>query len=775
MNRHTIPIAALLVLATSSSATPVRAQVLQETFDRERNGPWTVIPLGDNESETLSHDPKDMTVGSDGSVYLTTKVPIAGPPRDGAVFRVQDKELEQVGGALRQDPDSVLDTHEGLLIGTKGTAMARLGEVLRLDGDSWTPMAQEPLRSEVESMLFRDDRVWVGTKNDGVFTLEDKRYQRVGATTSEVAQGYHWEAIGQLALELEAVASDRDARVVVAGKYDTLIFRDDAWGKLGDLSGAKYDEAGAVTSVLREIKALTVSDSGVIYAGTKGLAGSAEGPDSGRLWRWQDETWTELGAPMGLRKEVKVIAAITDERIFVAGNESGLWLWDGSTMREINDGIAAVDGKRKCEALVVHGESIYAGVANAVYERPIDLSSSWRELGFFAHGEEIKAIAVDAEGTVHVGAKVGSGAGAVYRVKDSGLEAMGGDLTREAKQLRFGPDGTLYVTLGAGGGSVLWTGSAWQSILGSLTGAAAEIKQFVVLDDGTIVGATKAGAYRGTFVPEAQTLVNTPLRNLEAKALVSFAEQIYVATKVGGVFRLTDDESTDDGKAWVNDTIDLPKLEIEGMFVVDDAVFVASNRLLYRGTPDVEGRLKFAPFGNNPGKAALDGDGQVVFAGETRFTSVARDSSGRIFAGAESGLWVNEGGAREWTLYNGPGAVKSLVIVDDVLYVAVKETLAPEPEADPARRREQASLWVKSLRESSTKASADAGARTSNAKAPERNESDQDEAAQRERASSSGCAVKHAPSSSYGPLLAVLGSVWLVRRRRSQRVKGHRP
>ncbi|MBI2392793.1 MAG: hypothetical protein HYV09_24625 [Deltaproteobacteria bacterium] len=683
------------------AASPSRAQAIQRVFDPQLNGPWTVIPFGSTEKLSESWELKALKVGPDGGVYIMGKVPIGGPPTGGGIFRVRDGKAELIGGKLVDDPHAFgVDESGKAYVGTKGITRPNAFHVL--DGDGWRKLLDAPAGGEPGAILPDAGGLLLATKNDGIFRFDGTKAVRVGAKTTVLPDGFSWTTIGDWTVELERVARLPDGGFVGIGK-DMRVRRwnGSAWSDLGDLCGPKFDETGALLSYVREPKAIGVAADGTIFVGTKGMTGP-EGKDVGLLFRWDGAAWAQVGTPPVMRKEVKAIAFVGGS-ILAGTTESGVFRWDGAAWSAVNDGLVkTTDGKTKGERLSLEPDgALYLASANTVMRREATFggTETWKEIGFFSGGEEIKAVAAKADGTVYAGAKVGTSKGAVF-VRAPGateFKVLGPDLPRDVDRVVIGADGTVFVVLGGGGGAYRFGSGAWEPITGALTGSLAAFKDLLPLEGGEFLAPTKAGVVRGVYRKEPIETVDFATKNCEVKALDRIGSHTIATCKVGGVFRLAKAEGTDDGFGWVKTTKGLPEVEAETTTAIGDDVFVVAKKLLYRGRFDGEGLLSVDAFGPNPGKASLGGDGQLVFAGETGFKAIARLPDGRFVVGTDDGLFVTGASGGTWALFNGPAEVKGVAVVGRFLYATVKEKRYPKPVDDPTLVIESSSLWIRDL------------------------------------------------------------------------------
>jgi hypothetical protein len=689
--------AALVVFVVASSATLARAdEVLQRRFDPELNGPWTVVDLGTSEANDTARDPKRLAVAPDGTVYVYAKRPLSGPPQGTSVLRIDGEAAIRVGSELPVDGDAILIDPTGMYVGTKGTAALRRGEVYRLDGDDWVAITGAGIDAEVRTIGMFDGAMHVGTANDGVWRvdLETEVPVRVGVRTVILPEGYSWSQVGDYLADIDRMAVTAAGDVVTVGK-DLKIrrFAGGGWTDLGNLSEATYDATGAIVSFVREPKSIAIAG-GVVYVGTKGGLTAPEGANIGAVWAWDGAAWQAIGTTDAMRKEVKAILAFAADDLVVGSNETGVFAWNGVEWTERNQGLPAdATGKRKAETLTLGSDgNLYLGMANTLY-RSTDHGATWTELGFLALGEEIKSIATTAVGAIYVGTKLGDGSGAVFRLDGTAFTQVGGDLIKEARHLVVLSGEDMLASLGGGGGAVRWNGVEWTSVLGNLTGDAADVKQTALIGD-AYYAATKVGIQQGVFSTEVE-IVESPLAQLEIKSLWTRGADLYVGLKRGGVFQLVDDANGDDGHGFAAVDQGLPDVEFEAFVPHDDDLFAVGKPLLYRA-PVGEDTMAFSPLGTNPGAAQLDGDGNLVFTGATEFKAVAA-YEGRLFAGTKDGLFVSEDDGATWTLFNGPAEVKALQLVGSTLYVAVKGEIVPDPIGDPTARVQTASIWIRDL------------------------------------------------------------------------------
>jgi hypothetical protein len=673
---------ALVTLAlVLSVAGATRAQTIQRTLAVDPKSGWKTFVVGSNDPEKpLGDDPKSLVAGADGKVYVLAKKPFEGPPRQGYVASVSDKGLDVLGAVLDEDPGALLDAPGGLLFAGKGTVMERHGTLFGFDGTDWSPRIEAPVSAELFSLAVHRGAVVVGTKGDGVMQLSGSALERVGATTTVLEEGYFWTSFGDYSGEVEAIVRRDDGAVVSAGKdFRVLVFEGDSHTELPDLTDAMFDAEGVLVSARRELKAVAVCD-GQLYVGTKGREGSPEGKDRGALFRLDEDAWTRVGNSDAMQKEVKAIVCLGGGKLALGTNESGVFLWDGETFSQKNEGLASSMGKTKGEKLVRGADgALYVAQQNSLLRRASLDGGSWQEVGFFELGEQIEHVAVSAAGTVFVGAKVGASSGAVYRLGESGTTdwtQLGEDLSREVKRLVLGADESLYALLGAGAGALVWEGNAWTSILGALTGAPAELKDLIALDDGSFVAGTKAGLLTGVFREEPQTIVESALGRQEIIALLSLGDSLFAATKAAGIYRLVADAAGDDGQGWAEGARGLPQLDIETVEKVSaDTALVVGKKLLYRARLAADGLLDVVPMGKNPGAAMLDGNGDVVYVGETELKSAALDPANELlYVGTNDGLFVSENSGETYAAITGPAEVKDVVLAGEQLVLVAKES-----------------------------------------------------------------------------------------------------
>jgi hypothetical protein len=692
------PLRRALLLAVAANimfvAPTVSAQVLQRRFDPDRHGPWRVIPMGDaaKAGNAEACDPKLLSVGPNGEVYVLGKLPFAGPPSGGVVLRVTADGLEQVGEQTDSDPGAFLTRSDGsFLLGGRGTATARGGELLGLDEGEWNLLTSSSLPDEITSLLELDGQVLVGAKNDGVYRWSADKVERVGATTTIVPSGFVWEALGDYTAEQERIAARADGALVTLGKdYLVREWRKDGWSTLGDLAKVTTSELGLVTG-LREYKSVLVTPDDALYVGTKGLAGAPEGKDVGAVFRWTGEDWARVGTNAALKKEAKQLLWSEAFGLVVGTNEGGVFRLVSEEWVALNEGLVAnADGKIKGERLASAPDgSLYVAATNALYRRSAD-ATAFAQVGFFPLGQEIKSIGFVGTG-VYVGTKVGADQGAVYRLDGpSEWTQLGADLSKPVEQLVAVANDEMYAALGGGAGAVMWNGATWTPMTGALTGVAAEFKHILRLSPSEFAAATKSGVVVGDFRKEPLEVIDLALRNREVKSLIHAGGTTLAVTK-SGVFGLVEQAETDDGLGWVEASKGLPDVELEGAVARDEEVFVIGKKLLYSGAVE-GGVLEVKPLGDNPGTAALDGDGNLIYAGETEFKGVAFLADGSPLAATKDGLFARDRDGA-WTLYNGPAEVKAVATVGDTVYAIVKEKWVPDLD-DPTTVKEETSLWI---------------------------------------------------------------------------------
>ncbi|MBI2337337.1 MAG: hypothetical protein HYU97_11315 [Deltaproteobacteria bacterium] len=675
--------------------------VIQRQFDPNKNGPWTVIDLGSTENNENSLDPKNMAVLPDGTVYLVAKTPLDGPPLGARILKIEDSSVTQVGNDISSDVDALYADETGIYVGTKGTSAQKESDIYQLNNATWALLNTESIQTEILSLASLDGVLYAGTNNDGIYRLDGQMLNRVGTTTIVLPEGYSWEILGDYTAELEKLAATSPNELVTIGKdHRVRQFNGSTWQDLGNLSETTYDADGVpLTTPLRELKSVALYN-GTTYVGTKGKSGSSEGADKGAVWKWNGTGWDRLGTTI-MNKEIKSLIVFSESDILAGSNESGVFQWNETTWTAKNSGLPATGGKIKAETLTLGDDgNLYVSQTNKLY-RSTDHAGSWSEIGFFPFGEEIKSIATDSAGNVFVGTKLGAGAGMVFKLDGASFTAVGEELPKEARWLVVRSASDIFAALGGGGGAYHWNGSSWTSILGNITGDAADFKQLLIL--GTdFLAATKNGVQQGIFTTSITTIAS-PLLQKEIKSLWSNNGNLYAGLKLGGIFRLTDDASTDDGKGFIHVDTGLPDVETEGFALLDNEVVALGKKLLYTGAQSSDA-IAFAPLGTNPGKAALDGDGNLIFSGETDFKTAIR-YGGKLFAGTKDGLFISSNEGATWALFNGPAEVKKMVLVGTKLYVAVKGELTPDPEGDPTRKIKTASIFITDLSATSSELS----------------------------------------------------------------------
>jgi MYXO-CTERM domain-containing protein len=677
-------------LACTLTAASASAQTLDRNFDADRNGPWTVAPLvvgGD------ACDPRGVVV-HEGAPHVACKVPLEGPPRGGALLRVDGAAATPVA-TLDDDPSLIAEIDGALLIGTKGTVTNADPQVLALEGGGWRTLHDVAFGAEIRALAQHRGELHVATKSDGVFVIRDRGLVRVGARATTVPEGYQWSPVGDWTVDVHDAALGGDQLVAVGKDLRVRRWDGAAWADLGNVAEATYGDGGVPVTFLREPKAVAVGADGTIYAGTKGMAGSAEGKDVGAVWRWDGTGWLRLGTA-AMKKEVKRLV-VAGGALWAGTNESGVWRWDGAAWIDTSAGLPAeTDGKVKGERLSLGADgALYVAIKNSVLRRALT-GETWTEVGFFPNGEEATSTLIDQAGALWVGAKVGASGGAVYRRDGATWTQLGTDLAREVKQLVQTASGDLYAVLGGGAGAARWTGTAWVSVLGNLSGDASDFKGMLLVSDVDLVAVTKVGLQRGAFQREPLEIIESALRNLDLGGLVALGDQLFAITKQDGVLRVAADASGDDGQWWVAGANGVPGVELTTAAVVDRRVFVIAKRLLYAASLGADGRLQATAFGANPGKATLDGNGDLVFTGETEFTAVAAHGD-RVFAGTKDGLFVSDDGGLRWELFNGPAEIKALTIADGVLRALIVATTVPDPVGAPTVSVKTAAVWSRDL------------------------------------------------------------------------------
>lgn len=656
--------------------------VVQRRFDPGRNGAWTLLDLGSTNDNLRAFDPRGVAVGPEGEIYVLAKRPLQGPSQGSAIWRVDRGTLELQGTELPVDADGLLAHRTGLYVGTKGTPAMRKGEVYRLQDGRWLPLTGPGTGAEVRAITFHGDALHFGTNNDGVYRLAGGGIARVGAQQVVQEGGFSWARLGEWSAETERAAIAPNGDVYALGK-DLRVrrFTGGQWSDLGNVAEAMYDATGALVSFAREPKAIALSG-GDLLVGTKGGPMSAEGRDVGAVFRWDGMAWTRLGAGNQLRNEVKALVPLPGGRVLAGTKEAGVWLWDGATWTQRSMGLLSDAGKIKVEILAAAPDGrLLVATKNTLFQSTNE-GQTWTEVGFLAMGEEIRAVAVSPTGSIVVGAKLGDGTGAVFAFTGSQARQLGGDLTREARGLAYAADGTLLAALGGNSGLFRLVGGQWQSAVGNLAGDAADFKQILVAGP-RLIGATKSGIQEGRFAERVETWQGALILR-EIRSLWTVGGRLFAGVKVGGIYRLGPGEGVD-GQAWERVDMGLPEVETEGMALGAGELFALGKKLLYRAalptTP--EEPIRFAPLGTNPGQARLDGDGRLVFTGETDFKAAVAHG-GVVYAGTKDGLFASGNGGTSWTLVNGPAEVKALALAGSKLVAAWKGDVYPDPAGMPA-------------------------------------------------------------------------------------------
>lgn len=679
--QRALAIAAGAAAALTLQSATAHGQLLQRRFDPSYNAPWQAAPLG--ESSTVgagvpSYDPRQFAVDSAGTVWLLAKEPVDGAPLGGAVLGLNAGKAIALGGRIADDPAAILASPtRGLLVATKGKLASGGAQVLQWQNDAWQPMLKQGIDAELAAMAEHDGVLLAASKLSGVFAVDQGVAKRIGATTQVLAEGFEWSQLQGMSSEQEDLALDvtnpaAPSLVAIGKDHRVRRWSGSSWQEVGNVCEASWDSAGLPVKLARELKAVALSPSGEVVVGTKGLAGSAEGKDVGAVWRWdsQGAAWQRLGQAASLKKEVKRLVW-SPHGLLAQTNEAGLWRWQGETWQPMNTGLPLVAGKLKPEGLTVGPQgSVYVASDNALYRW--EGAGPWKEVAFFSKGEEIKAIFAGSQG-VWLGCKVGVQQGAVYQWLGQDLVQIGPDLARDVKQLTLTSDGTPMAVLGGGQGALRWTGAAWEPITGALSGFAAHFKALAVEPQGTFVAATQAGVWRGVWRKQAQTVVSHALHNQEIVAMAPLSGQLYVVSKQGAVWRRVPQAGSDDGQGWSPAAVGMPKVELQGAQVLDGALWLLGKQLLYRGLPGPDGNLAVQAVGSNPGAATLDGNGKVIWTGETAFLGVARDPQGQLWAATKDGLFRSASEGSTWQLFNGPGEVKALTFLGAELHAAVKE------------------------------------------------------------------------------------------------------
>lgn len=624
-------------------------------FDPTLNGPWRTRDLG-------ALDPKGMLV-MDSAAWVWGKTPLDGPPLGGLLVPLE----EGTAVSLAEEPAFFLAEQGGWLVGSKGVTGSKQGHLFMHLGGETKPFSPEAFDSELVGATRHQGTLYVATQADGVWRATETTRSRVGVKSTVLPSGFEWAQSSAFSGDVETIAASPDGVVVLGKDFQVRRVTADGDVVLGNVAEVQLD-AGVVVSAMREPKGLMVTGTGEIYVGTKGREGSPEGRDVGAVFRWDGTAWQSLSAGVRMLKEVKSLTQL--EGALVAGtSESGVWRLDGTTWSTLNEGLPIEAGKIKANELQ-RGASgaLYVPFKNALYRRLVG-EAAWSERGFFPNGEEIKAVAERLDGSIVVGCKVGTGQGAVYTATPAGWSQLGGDLPLEVKRLVRTPDDTLYAVLGGVGGAWRWSGTAWVSLADSLVGNASQVKELLVLADGSLVVGTKQGVWGGTYRNAPVTLLSSALADEELASVETVGQQVVAIAKRGGLFRLETGDG-DDGLTWtrINPATQIIELEGAGVARAGGSIYLLGKRLLYRLKDD----LSLEAVGDNPGKVARDGDGNLVFTGETAFTSIALDTDGRIYAGTKDGLFVAASAGAPWEFFNGPGEVKGLAIVGTRLLAAVK-------------------------------------------------------------------------------------------------------
>jgi hypothetical protein len=526
----------------------------------------------------------------------------------------------------------------------------------------------------------------VATQVDGVWRVTEQGRSRVGVKTTVLPSGYQWAQRSAFSGDVDSIAASPEGTIVLGKDFQVRRLTADGDVVLGNVAEAQLD-AGVVVSALREPKGLLVTSTGELYVGTKGREGSPEGRDVGAVFRWDGAAWTSISAGVRMLKEVKALTQL--DGVLIAGtSESGVWRLEGGAWTPFNDGLPAVGGKTKANELQ-RGASgaLYVPSLNTLYRR-LAGEAAWSEHGFFPNGEEIKAVAERLDGSIVVGCKVGVGQGAVYAKTATGWAQLGVDLPLEVKRLVRTADDGLYAVLGGTGGAWRWSGTTWVSLADSLVGNASQVKDLLVEADGTLVVGTKQGVWGGTYRDAPVTLLSSGLGDQELLGVYELGGALLTIAKRGGVFRLEAGDG-DDGLGWKRVTPAQQVVELEAVAREGDTLYLLGKKLLYRLRED----LSLEAVGDNPGKAARDGDGNLVFTGETSFLSIAFAADGRLFAGTKDGLFVAQRAGEPWALFNGPAEVKAVRIIGTRLIAAVKSELVG---ADGLTTK-SASIWQTEL------------------------------------------------------------------------------
>jgi photosystem II stability/assembly factor-like uncharacterized protein len=217
----------------------------------------------------------------------------------------------------------------------------------------------------------------------------------------------------------------------------------------------------------------------------------------------------------------------------------------GKTWQKTNNGLKQLEVK----ALQIHGEVIYAGTGDGLYQRALH-GDHWRVVTKGLDETLVHSIAIAPDRTMYVGT---SGRG-IYRYDQSphsdgwtrlshGLMDHEGLVENFIRVVAIDKDSTLYV--GTFDGGVFLSsdgGNHWRPISRALPNDS--IRGIVANDSGLFV-ATGRGVFKSADRGHKWMPINNGLTELSVQVLVSGTGSLYAGTSAG-VFR-----SDDDGKNWI--------------------------------------------------------------------------------------------------------------------------------------------------------------------------------------------------------------------------------
>lgn len=680
-------------------------------FHPEQNGPWQAVVVGNTAPDTMAL-PGAMTLGetidgtrldvtADGAVYLMGRMPLGLPATGGAVVRLRGLTPERLGDDVGHEPGELV-THDGALhLAGRGTARNRAGAVLAWRDGAFVDVITDGPRPEITTLASAGDALLVGTRRDGVYRLADGVLTRVGVRVRRTEGGFRWDVTGDYTGGMDHSALMPDGTVVATTKdLRARHFDGRIWTDLGDVAERTVDADGNATG-LREPKGIGVCG-GRIYVGTKGAATSPEGRNAGRVWRYDDGAWTRLGDPP-MPSEVNFVFCL-DDGLLATTKSHGVWRYADDAWTRWDDGLPRDDaGQVGGEATWVDArarpETVYVGVGSVVYRRRIG-ADAFEEAVRLPGGEGILSLTMSPDGTLYIGTSAGESGGALFRVGPDGAAQVGEDTATEVKAVYAPEDDHPIIVLTSGEGTFRWDGAAFASIMGNLVALGTEIKYLTIAAPDDLYAITRNGLFHGVYAAEPTETLESPALGPELLDLAVIGGDVYAIPTLGDILRLGADDDPDsvDGMGFTPAAEGLPATDINAVQVFDDGadILVAQSNLLYRGQRDSDGTLRFEAFGQNPGAAALDGDGELVFTGETTVLDATRAPDGRIWLATADGLFVDDG-AGGWSLVNGPAEVRAVRVVGHVVFALVNEQIFTDPVAHPELFVTRSVLWLHDL------------------------------------------------------------------------------